>query len=239
MLVIQFHYISLLYRIFYTNQLAVYKFEEYLPKPLRTWIDNKLRELRVLMVENGLLADNNRGSASDSRAVIRAREALDAARNDVNDRNSQLLNHREDLTKDYGADDVFRSLKGQCVSKDSGEYTYELCWLEHTTQKPKKGGANTGMGNFVSIDKISVDDEIPADGKGLGSGDHIALRYEGGSHCWNGPSRSTLVVLGCAEKDEIWKITEQEKCVYRMEVGTPAACESESTGEKARGKDEL
>ncbi|KAI9856004.1 MAG: hypothetical protein M1813_009329 [Trichoglossum hirsutum] len=218
---------------------VLYKFEEYLPKPLRTWIDNKLRELRVLMVENGLLADNNRGSASDSRAVIRAREALDAARNDVNDRNSQLLNHREDLTKDYGADDVFRSLKGQCVSKDSGEYTYELCWLEHTTQKPKKGGANTGMGNFVSIDKISVDDEIPADGKGLGSGDHIALRYEGGSHCWNGPSRSTLVVLGCAEKDEIWKITEQEKCVYRMEVGTPAACESESTGEKARGKDEL
>jgi protein kinase C substrate 80K-H len=31
-------------------------------------------------------------------------------------------------------------------------------------------------------------------------------------------------VLACAEKDEIWKIVEEEKCVYRMEVGTPAVC---------------
>lgn len=30
--------------------------------------------------------------------------------------------------------------------------------------------------------------------------------------------------MACAEKDEIWKIVEEEKCVYRMEVGTPAVC---------------
>jgi protein kinase C substrate 80K-H len=218
--------------------MVVYRIEEYLPNPLRTWIDNKLRGLRVFMVENGLLAGTSHGSTSDSRAVIRAREALDAARNDARSKKTELVNHQEDLTKDYGMDDVFRALKGQCFSKDSGEYTYELCWLDRTTQKPKKGGAHTGMGNFVSIDKIFVDDVIPPDGRGLGSGEHIALRYEGGNHCWNGPSRSTLVVLGCAEKDEIWKITEQEKCVYRMEVGTPAACDSVDE-EKARGKDEL
>ncbi|KAH0542821.1 hypothetical protein FGG08_002775 [Glutinoglossum americanum] len=217
---------------------VLYKFEEYLPKPLRTWIDNKLRDLRVFMVQNGLLADAHHSSTSDSKAVTQAREALDAARNDVNSRKSQLTNHQEDLTKDYGVDDVFRALKGQCFSKDSGEYIYELCWLGGVTQKPKKGGANTGLGNFVSIDKIFVDDEIPSDGKGLGSGDHVALRYEGGNHCWNGPSRSTLVVLGCAEKDEIWKVMEQEKCVYRMEVGTPAVCDS-ADEEKPRGKDEL
>jgi protein kinase C substrate 80K-H len=33
-----------------------------------------------------------------------------------------------------------------------------------------------------------------------------------------------MVILACAEKDEIWKIVEEEKCVYRMEVGTPAVC---------------
>jgi protein kinase C substrate 80K-H len=32
------------------------------------------------------------------------------------------------------------------------------------------------------------------------------------------------VILACAENDEIWKIVEEEKCVYRMEVGTPAVC---------------
>lgn len=80
------------------------------------------------------------------------------------------------------------------------------------------------MGNFVHITSVTVDEALPADGKGLGSGERIALKYENGQHCWNGPNRSTLVVLGCAEKDEIWKIVEEEKCVYRMEVGTPAVC---------------
>ena len=80
------------------------------------------------------------------------------------------------------------------------------------------------MGNFARIEIVSVDEELPADGKGLGSGERIALKYENGQHCWNGPNRSTQVILACAEKDEIWKIVEEEKCVYRMEVGTPAVC---------------
>ncbi|KAI9766442.1 MAG: hypothetical protein M1840_006549 [Geoglossum simile] len=220
---------------------VLYRFEEYLPKPLRTWIDNKLRGLRVMMVQNGLLADTGHGPASpsDSRAVAQARGALNTATSDHDAKKSQLENYQTDLARDYGSDDVFRALKGQCISKDSGEYTYELCWLASTTQKPKKGGAHTGMGNFVSIDKVVLDDIIPPDGKGLGSGEHVALRYENGNHCWNGPSRSTLVILGCAEKDEIWKITESEKCMYRMEVGTPAACDGNAEENARREKDEL
>lgn len=80
------------------------------------------------------------------------------------------------------------------------------------------------MGNFARIETITVDETLPADGRGLGSGERIALKYENGQHCWNGPNRSTTVVLACAENDEIWKIVEEEKCVYRMEVGTPAVC---------------
>lgn len=80
------------------------------------------------------------------------------------------------------------------------------------------------MGNFAHIEIVAVDEELPADGKGLGSGNRIGLKYEAGQHCWNGPNRSTMVILACAEKDEIWKIVEEEKCVYRMEVGTPAVC---------------
>ena len=98
-----------------------------------------------------------------------------------------------------------------------------------------------GMGHFTRFDTVTVDDELPPDGKGLGSGERIALRYENGQHCWNGPNRSTLVVLACAEADEIWKITEEEKCVYRMEVGTPAACgvAVDGKGEAGGTKDEL
>lgn len=219
-----------------SDNSKVYKFEAYLPTSVRDWLDQKLRDLRVILVDNGILAATH-SPDGESKELEDARNALKAAQDSLNDNNNQLTTHQEDLEKDYGADDVFRALKGQCVSKDSGEYTYELCWLEKTKQKSKKGGSQTVMGNFVSVDKIMVDDEVPPNGKGLGSGERVALRYENGQHCWNGPNRSTLVVLACAEKDEVWKITEEEKCVYRMEVGTPAVC---GVGEKdERPKDEL
>ena len=64
------------------------------------------------------------------------------------------------------------------------------------------------------------------------------MKYENGQHCWNGPNRSTKVILACAEKDEIWRISESEKCVYRMEVGTPAVCQSTRDGNRASGEQE-
>jgi protein kinase C substrate 80K-H len=111
--------------------------------------------------------------------------------------------------------------------------------LDTTKQKSKKGSGNTGMGNFVRFDKMTVDEEVGADGKGVGSGERTVLRYENGQHCWNGPNRQTTVVLACAEKDEIWKVVEQEKCMYRMDVGTPAVCEKAGAKEQSKNKDEL
>lgn len=220
-----------------SNSAKVYQFEAYLPVPVRDWLDQKLRNLRIILVENGILAAT-RSPDGESKELEDARNALKAAQDSLNDNKNQLTSHQEDLQQDYGVDDVFRALKGQCISKDSGEYTYELCWLDKTRQRSKKGGSQTIMGSFVSMDKVMVDDELPPDGKGLGSGERVALRYENGQHCWNGPNRSTLVVLACAEKDELWKITEEEKCVYRMEVGTPAVC-GEGEKQAETPKDEL
>jgi protein kinase C substrate 80K-H len=93
----------------------------------------------------------------------------------------------------------------------------------------------------VRFDTLEVDEEIAADGKGLGKGERLVMKYENGQHCWNGPNRQTTVVLACAEKDEIWKVMEQEKCMYRMDVGTPAVCEKETSSSNRNGdrKDEL
>lgn len=218
----------------------VYNIEEYLPEAVRGWVDQKLRDLRILLIENGVIAAS-KDAGTESKSLTDARDALKAAQDGQTNLHNELSGHKDDLNKDYGTDDVFRALKGQCVSKDSGEYNYELCWLDKTTQKSRKGGSHTGMGNFARMDSVTVDDDVPADGKGLGSGVRVALRYENGQHCWNGPNRSTLVVLACAEQDEIWKITEEEKCVYRMEVGTPAVCDvqNNSQGKAGGGKDEL
>ena len=193
--------------------------------------------MRILLIENGILADNA-NSGNESKAVSDARTAFQNLNDDLGIKQSSVGDLTKDLEKDYGPDDIFRALKDTCVSKDSGEYEYELCWLDKTSQKSKKGGGNTGMGNFVRFDKIYVDEEIDAEGKGLGTGERTVLMYENGQHCWNGPNRQTTVVLACAEKDEIWKVVEQEKCMYRMDVGTPAVCENGQRKAEAK-KDEL
>ena len=221
----------------------MYGFENYLPASARGWLDQKLRDLRIMLIENGILADSSSSSSStESSAVVDARKRLDAAKSDLEGHHRSLTEHKEDLDKDFGPDDVFRALKGQCISTDSGEYTYEVCFLERTTQKAKKGGGNTHMGSFTRVERVTVDEDLPPSGKGLGSGERVAMRHENGQHCWNGPNRSTTVILACSEENEIWKIMEEEKCVYRMEVGTPAVCET-GTGAGARaaaqGKEEL
>ncbi|KAJ8069571.1 hypothetical protein OCU04_000010 [Sclerotinia nivalis] len=218
---------------------AIYKFEEYLPQSIRAWVHQKVTDLRIILVENGILADNA-NSGSESKAVQNARSAYQTVSDDVGVKRNTLSDLKFDLEKDYGVDDIFRALKGICVSKDSGEYDYELCWMDKTSQKSKKGGGNTNMGNFVRFDKIEVDEEVDAEGKGLGKGIRTTLVYENGQTCWNGPNRATTVVLGCAEKDEIWKVVEMEKCNYRMDVGTPAVCERVvKGGPKEDAKDEL
>jgi protein kinase C substrate 80K-H len=223
------------------NILPVYEFENYLPPTIRTWLDTKLRDLRLMLIENGILAETSSTNPSESKAVQEAKKRVDSARKDLEKAQKDRTSHQEDLSKDWGVDDVFRALKGQCVSTEAGEYTYEVCFMEKTTQKPKKGGGNTNMGNFVSLEKVFVDEDVAADGRGLGSGERIAMKHDNGQHCWNGPNRSTTVILACSEQNELWKVMEEAKCVYRMEVGTPAVCEALGQNAKAAsaGKDEL
>ncbi|KAH7139001.1 glucosidase II beta subunit-like protein-domain-containing protein [Dendryphion nanum] len=216
---------------------VLYQFEAYLPAPVRDWVDAKLRDLRIMMIENGILADPHTSENPESKAVTDARSQLDSARSSLNNDVNDLRNHEEDINKDYGPDDVFRALKDQCIEQDSGEYTYEHCFLSSTTQKSKKGGGNTGMGSFTRFERQVFDEDLPADGKGIGAGERWVLHYENGQHCWNGPSRSTQVILVCAENSELWKVVEAEKCAYKMEVGTPAVCEIRATGKKDANKE--
>ncbi|CAG9984349.1 unnamed protein product [Clonostachys byssicola] len=215
----------------------LYNIEAYLPPFLRSFIQSKLEGLRVWLIQNGMLADNHE-PGTESALVKAAREAVEAAERDLNNKRKDLEREEGDLSKEYGPSDIFRALKDKCVSVDSGEYTYELCWLSKTSQKSKKGHGHTGMGNFNRIDWEEADDEERLDGRSLGKGKRMVLRYDDGQQCWNGPKRRTDVWLACAETEELWRVSESEKCVYKMEVGTPAACEPAEKKEPS-GKDEL
>ncbi|KAH7309778.1 glucosidase 2 subunit beta precursor [Stachybotrys elegans] len=216
----------------------LYTFEAYLPDFLRAIIHEKLVSLRIWLIQNGMLADNNK-SGTESAVVKAAREAAEAAEREHKNKSRALEKEQEDLDKDYGPSGIFRAAKGRCVTVEAGEYTYELCWLDKTMQKSKKGHGNTNMGNFKRVDWEMADEEERLDGRSLGHGPRMVLRYEDGQSCWNGPRRRTDVWLVCAETEELWRVSESEKCVYKMEVGTPAACELEEAVEEPHGKDEL
>lgn len=205
------------------------------------YIEDKVLQLRSFLISNGILADTSSDSGTaESRAVTEARNAVSAEESSLDRIRSQLDDHKSDLNKNYGRDSVFRSMKGACISKDSGEYTYELCWMEKTKQIPQKGGSHTTMGTFSAFTTVTVDEQNSA-GKVVPQ-EKMALEYTNGQTCWNGPARSTKIVLDCGEKDEILKVTEDEKCVYSMFVTTPAACEDlskNSNNAHGRRKDEL
>lgn len=208
-----------------------------MPGFLRGLIHDKLTSVRLWLIQNGILADNT-GGGSESQLVKAAREAFEAADQELADKTRHRDQETEDLKKDYGPSDIFRAIKGKCVSIDAGEYEYELCYMDKTMQKSKKGHGHTNMGNFARIEHHVADDEERLDGKSLGRGPRIVLKYEDGQQCWNGPRRSTDVWLGCADTEELWRVSEAEKCVYKMEVGTPAACDDAELARQG-AKDEL
>ncbi|KAG5986093.1 hypothetical protein E4U54_005623 [Claviceps lovelessii] len=215
----------------------LYSFEAYLPSSVRDFFHDKLAGVKLWLIRNGMLADKS-SPGSESQLVKAAREAFEAAEQELQGKTRDRDEEMEDLKKDYGPSDIFRAIKDKCVSIDAGEYEYELCYMDKTMQKSKKGHGHTNMGNFVRIERQMADDEERLDGKSLGRGERIVLKYEDGQQCWNGPRRSTDVWLGCADKEELWRVSEAEKCVYKMEVGTPAACDDAELAQQGV-KDEL
>lgn len=218
---------------------TIYKLAAYLPPSLVAFIEDKVFAVRRFLENNGVLPKNDEGSAPESKAVTEARDAVKAAQKTVKDMQQDLKSHQEDLKTDYGTAGIFRALKDVCISRDAGEYTYEHCFMDQTKQIPKKGGASVRMGNFVSISSVTVD--VLNESGEVVPEQRTSLEYTRGQTCWNGPARSTTVILECGEENEILKVAEDEKCVYSMNVRTPAACPGgEAEGNVApRGKDEL
>ncbi|KAJ5727141.1 Glucosidase 2 subunit beta [Penicillium malachiteum] len=214
----------------------VFKVAAYLPPSLVAFLEEKVLSVRAYLEDSGFLAKSDSDSVSESRAVTDARDALKSAEDSLKNLNNKLNDQQSDLEKDYGTAGIFRALRGQCIDKDAGEYKYEHCFLDSTKQIQKKGGSVTSMGKFTKISTTSVE-ELSETGEIIII-EKVALEYERGQSCWNGPSRSTKVILQCGEQNEILKVAEDEKCVYSMHVTTPAVCSGGQQG-ASNSKDEL
>uniref|UniRef100_A0A669CU83 Glucosidase 2 subunit beta n=1 Tax=Oreochromis niloticus TaxID=8128 RepID=A0A669CU83_ORENI len=121
-------------------------------------------------------------------------------------------NLEKEISFDFGPSSEFAYLYSQCYELTTSEYIYRLCPFNRVTQKPKFGGSETNLGSW---------------GKWAGPEDSIysVMKYEHGTGCWQGPSRSTTVKLTCGKETVVTSTSEPSRCEYLMEFTCPAICQ--------------
>jgi protein kinase C substrate 80K-H len=112
---------------------------------------------------------------------------------------------------EYGPDSAWAPLKGQCFELNENQYTYKVCLFDKTVQKDKNGYSETSLGYWNSW-------------SGPENDKFSSQKYDKGQSCWNGPERSTQVVIKCGEETKLIEATEPAKCEYRFVLVSPAAC---------------
>lgn len=141
------------------------------------------------------------------QAADEARKNFDEVERKIRDLESEHSDIKSYLDIDFGEEEEFSTLKGECFEYTDREYTYKLCPFDKTTQRSKNGGSETSLGNW-----------------GKWETQYTQMKYDNGQACWNGPSRSTVVRLSCGKENQVVTVSEPSRCEYEMEFKTPALC---------------
>lgn len=176
-----------------------------------------------------------RGVPGESADTSKARKAFTDAEHSLNLAKQERQKAEEELSRLFdpewfGSEGEWKRLQGACLSKDTGEYTYEVCLFDEARQKPNKGGSTQSLGKFSSWNN--------AQGVSPGSPEYYTKQhYTRGTKCWNGPMRSVNLVMSCGIENALLSVAEPEKCEYQFTVTSPALCLPLDTSEEVR--DEL
>ncbi|KAG5884136.1 hypothetical protein JTB14_021805 [Gonioctena quinquepunctata] len=147
-----------------------------------------------------------------------ARSEFQEAERNFRDIENEIKEIQTYLQNDFGPDEEFAPLQGQCFDYEDLEYIYKLCPFDRTTQHHKSGGDDTRLGSW---------------GKWSGpeSNKYEQMLYDKGLTCWNGPARQTVVRISCGGENKVMSVSEPSRCEYLFDFVTPAACyETQSDG---------
>lgn len=155
-----------------------------------------------------------------------ARNEFFAAEKAVRDIQSSIQNIEDYLSLDFGPEEEYASLQGECFEYTDHEYIYKLCPFDKTTQKPKSSSTETRLGTWSAW-------------AGPPENVHEIMLFDKGQQCWNGPQRSTKVKVSCGSENKVTSVSEPNRCEYVFEFITPAACREIPSDNQEDVHDEL
>jgi len=177
-----------------------------------------------------------KGPSTAISEATKAREKLNDAERSLN----LAQKHLEEVSKElldlfnptrYGVEGQWKKLHNTCLTKNTGDYIYEVCLFGEARQQPNHGGSTFSLGKFTSWN--------PSPDVTEGSKEYYSTQvYSHGTRCWNGPERNVKLVLSCGTENVLLTVTELEKCEYLLTGTTPALC-LPSEDERDSRKDEL
>lgn len=135
----------------------------------------------------------------------------------------------ESLQMDFGPEDVWRPLKGNCVELSENQYVYKFCPFDKATQRDKvREGERVGSKGWEvgGVQKGGAETSLGVWGEWAGpeGGRYSVMKMVRGAGCWNGPERTTVVRLGCGTETRLLAASEPGRCEYEFSLESPAAC---------------